>query len=886
MKNKTVASLATALGVGAVLLVLLAWALTTAAAAPGQPPTDLRLAPGDEKSAYDSEWEDCADRCSVGSMEIHPPLPIRGNPPNPRPPRSILFSSQTTEVCDSITAAPQEECQALVSLYASTDGPHWITNTGWLSNTTGNAPCDWYGVTCVDSHITELRLSANRLTGAMPRAIAGLSRLSILLLDNNRLEGPVPRAVCNLTTSITRADFGYNLLYSRSRQIRQCLRALDPDWQATQTLPPQNLTVSAITSRTILLTWTPISYTADGGYYEVGLSTTGLANSYQEHGRTPDKLAASYLVTGLLPGRTYYLRVRTVTPAHDSQPDDLTSRAASAVAVTEAPNKDILLAVYFPADNNLAPYLSDVVRRLRKGTALNPNVQVVFLGDGRQANDTQVLTISHGTVHTTTAVTDRWGGQELDTSDPAVLAWFLDYARTNYPRERTIASLMGHGVGLSLGFEAAPGQGTRKKVPPLPQGHDFTPGDVTDNSYMSTVELGQALLDATQGGAQPFDLIFFDQCFQGNFDVLYQVRKAAQGFIASPNYAWLVAPYGQYITQLAPARTTQEIAQAILYSYEFSLNNEHPNAIFSVASPDLDDIQAALSQLGDALTAALQAGQASPILAATEASQFADTTQCRDQRLILGPPDELIGAGSFARALQDRFASGDAYGVHSAAGALLTALDKVQGLARTGAPWVNPDATWAFTDTLTILAPLAQDTPSTTAWRASIYTETANLQAVWALSPTAQVIISTPLASAVDGRWDDFLHAWYTDLTPTVGQWCQYTPPPLNLTEDAEPILLQAAAHGPQGVGLTWLPSDNEAGVEQQILRRGPKDVQWSLYEVVDVDASSFEDSDLAAGVHLYMVTANTDAGEAVAVSNPVTWTVASERVFLPVINR
>lgn len=789
-------------------------------------------------------------------------------------------------VCDSVTAAPPEECQALVSLYASTDGPHWITNTGWLSNTGGNAPCDWYGVACVDGHITELRLSANRLTGPMPRAIAGLTRLSVLLLDNNRLEGPVPRTVCNLTGNVAQADFGYNLLYSRNRQIRQCLDALDPDWQATQTLPPQDLTVSAITSRTILLNWRPISYSADGGYYAVGVSTTGLADSYQEHGRTPDKLAASYLVTGLLPGRTYYLRVRTVTPAHGSQPDALTSRAASVVAVTEAPNKGILLAVYFPADNNLAPYLSDVVRRLRKGTALNPNVQVVFLGDGRRANDTQVLTISHGTVHTTTAVTDRWGSQELDTSDPEVLAWFLDYARTHYPQDRTVVSLMGHGVGLAPGFQAAPGPGARGKVPPLPQGHDFTPGDATDNSYMSTVELGQALLDASQGGSQPFDLIFFDQCFQGSFDVLYQVRKAAQGFIASPNYAWLVAAYGRYITQLAPARNTQEIAQAILYSYESSLNNEHPNAIFAVGSVDLDDIQAALSQLGDALTAALQAGQASRILAATEASQFADTTQCRDQRLILGPPDELIGAGSFARALQVQFASGDAYGVHSAAGALLTALDRVQGLARTGAPWVNPDATWAFTDTLTILAPLAQDTPSTTAWRASIYTETADLRAAWTLSPTAQVVISTPLASTVDGRWDDFLHRWYTDLTPTVGQWCQYTPPLLNLTEDAEPIRLQAAANGPQGVGLTWQTSDNEAAVEQQILRRGPKDVQWNLHGVVDVDASSFDDDDLSAGVYNYMVIASAADGETVAVSNPVTWTVASARVFLPVINR
>lgn len=797
-------------------------------------------------------------------------------------------ATRAQDVCTGVTAVAAEECQTLVSLYTSTDGPNWITNTGWLSSTTsGAAPCDWYGVTCAGGHITELRLSGNRLNGTLPRALSGLTHVSTLLLDNNRLSGPVLKAICALTDTVTQADFGYNLLYSRNRQARRCLEQLDPDWRATQTVPPHDLQVSAITSRSVELAWTPISYTADGGYYEVGVSTAGQAGPYQVHGKTADKTAAGYQVTGLVPGRTYSLRVRTVTPAHDDQPDTLVSAGAPAVAVTEAPQKNILLAVYFPADNNLAPYLDNVVRRLRKGSKLNPNVQIVFLGDGRRVNDTKVLTISHGTVYTTTAVTDRWGDGELDTSDPVVLAWFLDYARTNYPADRTIVSLMGHGVGLAPEFEAVSSAETRKKVPPLPQGHDFTPGDVTDNSYLSTVELGRALMEATQNGAQPFDLIFFDQCFQGNFDVLYQVRKAAQGFIASPNYAWLVAAYGKYLTQLAPARTTQDIAQAILLSYETSLNNQHPNAIFAVGSAELDGIQAALSSLGDALTLATQAGEGDQILAATEASQFADTSQCEDQRLILGPPDELIGAASFAQALQTKFGSGDPYGVHAAAGGLLTALDKVQGMARTGAPWVNPDTTWAFTDTFTILAPLARDTPANTAWRASIYTGTPNLLASWAVSPTSQVVISEPFASAVDGRWDDFLHTWYTGLTPTIGQWCQYTPPPLNVADDAEAFTLQAEAGANATVPkLTWQPSDNDAAVEQKILRKGRQDVQWTLYTVLGTDASSFEESQLDVGVYSYMVTANTDSGEAVAVSNPITWTTALETLFLPVVQR
>ena len=37
---------------------------------------------------------------------------------------------------------------------------------------------------------------------------------------------------------------------------------------------------------------------------------------FQVHGHTADKTVASYTITGLFPGRTYYFRVRTFTPAH------------------------------------------------------------------------------------------------------------------------------------------------------------------------------------------------------------------------------------------------------------------------------------------------------------------------------------------------------------------------------------------------------------------------------------------------------------------------------------------------------------------------------------------------------------------------------------------
>jgi hypothetical protein len=49
---------------------------------------------------------------------------------------------------------------------------------------------------------------------------------------------------------------------------------------------------------------------------------------------------------------------------------------------------------------------------------------------------------------------------------------------------------------------------------------------------VSTADLGAALALATADGAAPLDVVFFDQCFQGNLDVLYEVRNAAAVFVA------------------------------------------------------------------------------------------------------------------------------------------------------------------------------------------------------------------------------------------------------------------------------------------------------------------------------------------------------------------
>ncbi len=93
------------------------------------------------------------------------------------------------------TEISQVECESLLELYHSTDGPNWTNNEGW--NVT-NAPCSWFGVTCNAGYVTEIYLNddgngvyrGNGLTGQIPDL--NLPNLEILALSRNQLTGSIP----------------------------------------------------------------------------------------------------------------------------------------------------------------------------------------------------------------------------------------------------------------------------------------------------------------------------------------------------------------------------------------------------------------------------------------------------------------------------------------------------------------------------------------------------------------------------------------------------------------------------------------------------------------------------------------------------------------------
>ncbi|NJN14894.1 MAG: hypothetical protein HC822_00555 [Oscillochloris sp.] len=487
------------------------------------------------------------------------------------------------------------ECTALLEFYARTGGENWLTATNWLA-ASPNAPCDWFGVTCQNNRVTALELPRNQLRGNAFGPLPDFPGLRTLNLAGNQLIGPVPPTVCSLSKRNIAANLSYNALFSRRSDTRTCLNRIDPDWVNTQATPPRELRVGSITANSITITWEPTTANLPDAYYAISYATDS-GDTYTFHGRTTNAQSGAYTLDGLASGLSHRIQVELVVPIQSANPAEVRSLESTLVAVTQT-NQSVLLMVYFPADNDLSPNLPIVLERLRRGTLLNPNAQVVALMDGANTNDSRLLAIDQGVVVNLDALATQFGKNEVNSAAEEVLTWFITYARSTYPADREYLSIMGHGLALAPELawpeqnSALAEAGLSSQLPALPKGMDATPGDVTDGGYMSTVALGRALLAATANGTDPLDLIFFDQCFQGNLDTLYEVRNSAEMFVASPNYAWLAAPYDEYLALMAPANTPAQVAEAIVIRYQRNLNDRHPNAIFAASATEIAAIAA------------------------------------------------------------------------------------------------------------------------------------------------------------------------------------------------------------------------------------------------------------------------------------------------------
>jgi uncharacterized repeat protein (TIGR01451 family) len=278
----------------------------------------------------------------------------------------------TTVDCATQTDLPEAECLALLALYNSTDGPNW-SDSSWNGWDQTNSPCNWYGVSCNNGHVTaidrddkrlngpipdltalselqSLRLPNNQLSGKIPSSLANLSQLSMLDLSSNQLSGEIPSSLAKLS-QLSTLDLGYNLLTASDATLLTFLNSNDPDWASTQTVPPTQVQAKALSQNSVLVFWQPILYNSGNyGYYRVKYATTS-AGPYTTAGTTSDKRVAYYVVNGLSSNTPYYFVVETYTDAYPSDRTSQPSTEASATTLdTSATTTDLSLTLSESSD--------------------------------------------------------------------------------------------------------------------------------------------------------------------------------------------------------------------------------------------------------------------------------------------------------------------------------------------------------------------------------------------------------------------------------------------------------------------------------------------------------------------------------------------------------
>ncbi len=212
----------------------------------------------------------------------------------------------------------------------------------------------------------------------------------------------------------------------------------------------------------------------------------------------------------------------------------------------KAKKKPWTMMLYLAGDNNLYYYLNRSIENL-EALPVNEDINIVVLSDQDRLNDSWKFLIQPGGEYILGE--NKWYLGEVNTGDPEVLSSFVSWAAEMYPADNYYLSVADHGRGTSgLAWDYS-----------------------SSLDYLTLPELRSALNLATNSGEWKIDVLQFDACLMGMFEVAYQMKDYADYLVASQNLGWSVFSYDSYST------IEDGINSATLDFYEFSAVAEDVN---------------------------------------------------------------------------------------------------------------------------------------------------------------------------------------------------------------------------------------------------------------------------------------------------------------------
>jgi Leucine-rich repeat (LRR) protein len=179
------------------------------------------------------------------------------------------------------------------------------------------------GPVYLPEHAATVNIGRNHFDISALQALPASPELKRLYLNGNGMIGMVPPEIIYLD-GLDRLELGFNGLYTNDPGVAAFLEVHDPDWSATQTVAPENITATQTAPDTVTIQWDPIAYERGNGGYSVFYSHTD-SGPFTLYGTTPDKSVSEMTISGLDPGTEYFFRVRTETAPRVQAPNTLIS---------------------------------------------------------------------------------------------------------------------------------------------------------------------------------------------------------------------------------------------------------------------------------------------------------------------------------------------------------------------------------------------------------------------------------------------------------------------------------------------------------------------------------------------------------------------------------
>lgn len=184
----------------------------------------------------------------------------------------------------------------------------------------------------------------------------------------------------------------------------------------------------------------------------------------------------------------------------------------------------LTLLIYMAADNNLDSAALNDLESLRKGSMFSEMDIVIQLDRWEfvDAKETIRYHIKEGEVNEIKRV------GETNTGDPKVLKNFIEESAEMFPSEKLIVVIWSHGTGVD-DFDFYDGKRERYFVEPTEEIEEIAIAfDDSAKDFLDNIELQKALdVDVK------IDVLGFDACLMGMFEVVYQLRNEAEVIVGS-----------------------------------------------------------------------------------------------------------------------------------------------------------------------------------------------------------------------------------------------------------------------------------------------------------------------------------------------------------------